>query len=312
MLVAGGFSSIALVGSGSHCDKRNFFVARDGYARLTGTSANVSEQSQSMIEKKNLRRAPRPRRRRHPGRRQLARARLESGRRRDAFHRAVATGAYAVRCRRQSLHRLRRLLRSRDPRPRPSGGRRRDRRAGRPRLRLSALRPSWKSRLAERIAAAIPMARKVRLVSSGTEAGMTAIRLARAATGRTGIIKFDGCYHGHSDALLVRAGSGVMTLGVPDSAGVPEALAALTRVAPVQLAGGGRALFLAEPRRNRGGDRRAGRGQHGRGAARAGLPQGPRRPCASPRRAAHLRRSDHRLSPALRCRVRTVMAPSPT
>jgi glutamate-1-semialdehyde 2,1-aminomutase len=85
--------------------------------------------------------------------------------------------------------------------------------------------------LAERIRAAIPSAEKVRLVSSGTEAGMTAIRIARAATGRPGVIKFDGCYHGHSDSLLVRAGSGVMTLGVPDSAGVPEGLAALTRVA---------------------------------------------------------------------------------
>lgn len=85
--------------------------------------------------------------------------------------------------------------------------------------------------LAERICAAIPAAQKIRLVNSGTEAGMTAVRIARAATGRPGIIKFDGCYHGHTDSLLVRAGSGVMTLGVPDSAGVPEALAALTRVA---------------------------------------------------------------------------------
>jgi glutamate-1-semialdehyde 2,1-aminomutase len=85
--------------------------------------------------------------------------------------------------------------------------------------------------LADRISAAIPAAEKVRLVSSGTEAGMTALRLARAATGRPAIIKFDGCYHGHSDSLLVRAGSGVMTLAVPDSAGVPEALASLTRVA---------------------------------------------------------------------------------
>jgi glutamate-1-semialdehyde 2,1-aminomutase len=85
--------------------------------------------------------------------------------------------------------------------------------------------------LAERISGAIAVAEKVRLVSSGTEAGMTAIRLARAATGRPGIIKFDGCYHGHSDSLLVRAGSGAMTFGVPDSAGVPEALASLTRVA---------------------------------------------------------------------------------
>jgi glutamate-1-semialdehyde 2,1-aminomutase len=102
--------------------------------------------------------------------------------------------------------------------------------------------------IAERIAGAIPMARKVRLVSSGTEAGMTAIRLARAATGRPRIIKFDGCYHGHSDALLVRAGSGVMTLGVPDSAGVPEALAALTLVARYNSLEAVERYFLAEPR----------------------------------------------------------------
>lgn len=103
--------------------------------------------------------------------------------------------------------------------------------------------------IAERIAAAIPMARKVRLVSSGTEAGMTAIRLARAATGRPRIIKFDGCYHGHSDSLLVRAGSGVMTLGVPDSAGVPEALAALTQVAPYNSLDAVERYLKAEPGR---------------------------------------------------------------
>ena len=85
--------------------------------------------------------------------------------------------------------------------------------------------------LAELISSAIECAEKVRLVSSGTEAGMTALRLARAATGRSAIVKFDGCYHGHSDSLLVRAGSGGMTLGVPDSAGVPPELAALTMTA---------------------------------------------------------------------------------
>jgi len=85
--------------------------------------------------------------------------------------------------------------------------------------------------LAEAISDAIKCAEKVRLVSSGTEAGMTALRIARAATRRSKIIKFDGCYHGHSDALLVRAGSGAMTLGVPDSGGVPVELAALTIVA---------------------------------------------------------------------------------
>ncbi|HEY6419158.1 MAG TPA: glutamate-1-semialdehyde 2,1-aminomutase [Candidatus Binataceae bacterium] len=85
--------------------------------------------------------------------------------------------------------------------------------------------------LAETLSSAIKCAEKVRLVSSGTEAGMTALRIARAATRRRRIIKFDGCYHGHSDALLVRAGSGGMTLGVPDSAGVPAELAELTLVA---------------------------------------------------------------------------------
>jgi len=85
--------------------------------------------------------------------------------------------------------------------------------------------------IAEIICSAIQAAEKVRLVNSGTEAGMTAIRLARAATGRDKIIKFDGCYHGHSDGLLVRAGSGGMTLGVPDSGGVPHALAAMTLIA---------------------------------------------------------------------------------
>jgi glutamate-1-semialdehyde 2,1-aminomutase len=85
--------------------------------------------------------------------------------------------------------------------------------------------------LAEMIGAAIPAAQKVRLQTSGTEAGMTALRIARAATGRSMIVKFDGCYHGHSDALLVRAGSGAMTLGVPDSPGVPAELAQLTLVA---------------------------------------------------------------------------------
>lgn len=85
--------------------------------------------------------------------------------------------------------------------------------------------------LAEMISGAIAIAEKIRLQTSGTEAGMTALRIARAATGRSMIVKFDGCYHGHSDALLVRAGSGAMTLGVPDSPGVPEELAHLTLIA---------------------------------------------------------------------------------
>ena len=86
-------------------------------------------------------------------------------------------------------------------------------------------------RMAERICELVPSVERVRLVSSGTEATMSAIRVARAATGRRAIIKFAGCYHGHSDGLLVRAGSGATTFGVPDSPGVPSEIAGLTQVA---------------------------------------------------------------------------------
>jgi len=81
------------------------------------------------------------------------------------------------------------------------------------------------TRIAERICAMLPSADKVRMVSSGTEATMSAIRLARGHTGRDKIIKFEGCYHGHSDSLLIKAGSGALTLGVPSSPGVPAGLA---------------------------------------------------------------------------------------
>lgn len=82
--------------------------------------------------------------------------------------------------------------------------------------------------IAEAISRAIPSVEMLRLVSSGTEAAMSAIRLARGATGRDAIIKFEGCYHGHADSLLVKAGSGGATFSLPDSAGVPSSLAALT------------------------------------------------------------------------------------
>jgi glutamate-1-semialdehyde 2,1-aminomutase len=88
------------------------------------------------------------------------------------------------------------------------------------------------TRLAERIVDAVPSIEMVRFVSSGTEATMSALRLARAATGRRRIVKFAGCYHGHADALLVQAGSGVATLGLPDSPGVPAGATADTLVAP--------------------------------------------------------------------------------
>ena len=86
--------------------------------------------------------------------------------------------------------------------------------------------------LAELICKLVPSVQKVRLVSSGTEATSAAIRLARGATGRDKILKFEGCYHGAADSFLVKAGSGVETLGLPDSPGVPKALAQLTLTAP--------------------------------------------------------------------------------
>jgi glutamate-1-semialdehyde 2,1-aminomutase len=86
--------------------------------------------------------------------------------------------------------------------------------------------------LAEAITRALPAVEMVRMVSSGTEATMSAIRLARGVTGRDRILKFEGCYHGHSDGLLVGAGSGVATLGIPGSPGVPKAMTELTIQAP--------------------------------------------------------------------------------
>src|SRR5512136_510943 len=86
--------------------------------------------------------------------------------------------------------------------------------------------------LAERVVRHVPSVEKVRFVSSGTEATMSALRVARGCTGRRKILKFDGCYHGHADSLLVAAGSGVATLGIPGSPGVPEGTVADTLVVP--------------------------------------------------------------------------------
>ena len=97
--------------------------------------------------------------------------------------------------------------------------------------------------LATRIRSALPSCEKVRFVSSGTEATMSAVRLARAAIGRDLIIKFDGCYHGHSDSFLSEAGSGLATLGIAACPGVPQALAALTLNAPFNDAAAVEKLF---------------------------------------------------------------------
>ena len=111
--------------------------------------------------------------------------------------------------------------------------------------------------LGELIRSRMPHVEMLRFVSSGTEATMSAIRLARAFTGRDAILKFDGCYHGHADSFLVQAGSGVATLGLPNSPGVPAALASLTLTAPyndldatrdlARNAKGGVAAIIVEP-----------------------------------------------------------------
>jgi glutamate-1-semialdehyde 2,1-aminomutase len=102
-------------------------------------------------------------------------------------------------------------------------------------------------RLAEEVIGRMPAVEMVRFVNSGTEATMSALRLARAATGRSSFIKFDGCYHGHGDSFLVRAGSGALTHSAPDSPGVPAEVAALTLIAQYNDLASVEALFAAHP-----------------------------------------------------------------
>ncbi|MBS7176952.1 MAG: aminotransferase class III-fold pyridoxal phosphate-dependent enzyme, partial [Clostridiales bacterium] len=102
--------------------------------------------------------------------------------------------------------------------------------------------------MAELICGLVPSVEMVRMVNSGTEAVMSALRVARGFTGRDKIIKFEGCYHGHCDAMLVKAGSGVMTAGVPDSAGVPEGCAKDTLTARYNDLESVKKLFAEFPR----------------------------------------------------------------
>jgi hypothetical protein len=135
--------------------------------------------------------------------------------------------------------------------------------------------------LAERIVACYPAIEKMRFVSSGTEATMSAIRLARAATGRKIIVKFEGCYHGHADGLLVKAGSGVATFGIPGSAGVPGRDCSAHAGSAVQRSGRGLEAGFRLPiqGRNRGDHRGADRGQRRLHPASGGIPgEGLRNP----------------------------------
>src|SRR6188768_3449019 len=101
--------------------------------------------------------------------------------------------------------------------------------------------------MAKMVCEAVPSVQKVRMCNSGTEACMSAIRLARGFTKRDKIIKFDGCYHGHADSLLVKAGSGALTFGNPDSAGVPASFTQHTLVVPFNDAEAVKAVFAANP-----------------------------------------------------------------
>ena len=147
--------------------------------------------------------------------------------------------------------------------------------------------------LAEEIVARTPVD-KVRFVSSGTEATMSAIRLARGFTGRDVIVKFAGCYHGHVDSLLASAGSGLVTHAVPGHAGRARVLDRAHRRAALQRHRRGREGLCRVRRPHRLPDHGSGARQHGRGSADPGLQPVPGSDLLGSRRAVHLRRGDDR------------------
>ena len=143
----------------------------------------------------------------------------------------------------------------------------------------------------------------MRFVSSGTEACMSAIRLARGFTGRNFIIKFEGCYHGHADPLLVKAGSGVATLGIPGSAGVPAETAQFTLALPYNSLAAVEAAFVARPNQIACVIVEPVVGNAGTIPPAPGFLAGLRRLCSRARRAPHRRRGHDRLPPLARRRA---------
>jgi hypothetical protein len=149
--------------------------------------------------------------------------------------------------------------------------------------------------MADKVCELVPSMDMVRMVSSGTEATMSALRLARGYTGRDKIVKFEGCYHGHADSLLVKAGSGALTFGEPSSPGVPAALAELTITLRYNDHRSGARDLRRDRLRDRLHHRRAGRRQHELHPAGAGLPGRSARGLRPVRFGADLRRGHDRL-----------------
>ena len=217
----------------------------------------------------------------HPRRRQQPGPRLQGRRRLAAVHRAARKGAHDRRRRRQRTYID--YVMSWGPLIHGHAPRGADQRSSPAAARLGTsfgAPTALEVGIAELVRSLVPSIEMVRFVSSGTEATMSALRVARAATGRDRVIKFDGCYHGHADAFLVKAGSGALTLGVPTSPGVAASTAALTLTAPYNdLAAVDRAA-RGQHRAGRGGHRRADRRQHGRSPPAAGFLARPARRCA--------------------------------
>ena len=157
--------------------------------------------------------------------------------------------------------------------------------------------------MAEAICEAVPSIEMVRLVNSGTEATMSAIRVARGFTGRDLIVKFEGCYHGHVDSLLVKAGSGVATLGLPDSPGVPKSFSDTTIALPFNSTDALEQAFRAHGAQIAGVIVEPVVGNMGCVPPAPGYLAGAARDHRASRRAADLRRSDDRLPRSLRRRA---------